>query len=421
MNILRDHDAVIGAWLDDGPESLPSETRQAITVGIRTVTRRRAGIAWPFAGRGLPTFEPRRLSVALASAAVFVVAAAVALNFYANQQGIGGRSTPSPSATATTSPVVTALLNGFLEARVAGEGAQQYVSVPQEVPLLYATTSGARYERGEFEQVLGIDWPYGLTAFKVRLFAGNTVVAQLFFAGPDGPLLSYERDGFGTDIAPTTENGQPVAVSYGFFVDEVTLRAAHPWIFSAPTTYPNPFCRLIPEGPGVLPTTDGGQRRDGWDRLLLIADPALGGAGCQQGPSSVDAAALAEAIRSDPDLGATAPVAVSVGGAAALMMDVRIAAGTTISVPADDLGNLCRTAILSPVLEQEAVRSSISYANGVATGKATGDWMRLYLIDAPAGSSMRTLAIVIVAPEARFQRAVEAATPVLESLEFHVP
>jgi len=334
-------------------------------------------------------------------------------------------SSPSAEASATASATAPSsafddVLNSFIDARVAGAGAERYLAVPQDVPLLYATTSGAPYDRAEFEPIVGIEWPYGWTAFTVRLFAGETVVEQLFFAGPDSSLLEYQQDGFGTDIAATTENGQPVAVSYGYYGDEVTLQAAHPWIFSGPTTYPNPFGWLIPEGPGVPPTTDGGQRND-WDRLFLIADPTLGGAGCQQGPSSVDAAALAEAIRSDPDLAATAPVAVSVGGAAALLMDVKVAAGTTISVPTDDLSNLCPTAILSSVLDQEAVGSSITYANGVATGGATGDWIRLYLIDVPDGLSMRTLAIAIVAPESRFERAVGAAQPVVESIEFHAP
>ena len=47
--------------------------------------------------------------------------------------------------------------------------------------------------------------------------------------------------------------------------------------------------------------------------------------------------------------------------------------------------------------------------------------MRLYLFDAPGGSSMRTLAIAIVAPESSFERAVEAAVPVVDSVEFHAP
>lgn len=321
---------------------------------------------------------------------------------------------PSPEPTTPPSEAeVTELLNGFLEARVAGEGAQQYLDVPEEdVPLLYATTSGAPYERAEFERVLGIEWPYGWMGFKVRLFAGDTVVEQLLFMGrPDGPLLDleYQPDGFATDIAPTTEDGQPVAVPYNFFDGEVTLRAAHPWIMSDYGRYP--FGRLIPEGPGVRPTTDGGERND-WDRLVLMADPV--GTDCQTGPVTADAEALAESIRSDPDLGATAPVAVSVGGAEALMMDVVIAAGTTITVPADEQGNLCNNGVLSLVFDEDAGM----YDNGFATGLATGDLMRLYLFDVPEGSSMRILVIAIVAPESRFERAVEAAAPVVDSVEF---
>ena len=50
-----------------------------------------------------------------------------------------------------------------------------------EVPLLYATTTGAPYERFEIERVSGPRWPYGEMEFNVRLFAegGETVVEQL--------------------------------------------------------------------------------------------------------------------------------------------------------------------------------------------------------------------------------------------------
>jgi hypothetical protein len=43
--------------------------------------------------------------------------------------------------------------------------------------------------------------------------------------------------------------------------------------------------------------------------------------------------------------------------------------------------------------------------------------MRLYLLDVPDGSSIRILAIAIVAREARFDRVIEAATPILDSVE----
>ena len=48
-----------------------------------------------------------RLGFALTSAAVVVIVAAVALNFYANQSRIGGLPTPSPSPSTTQSPTAT--------------------------------------------------------------------------------------------------------------------------------------------------------------------------------------------------------------------------------------------------------------------------------------------------------------------------
>lgn len=239
-------------------------------------------------------------------------------------------ATATEPATAPSEAEVTELLNAFLEARVAGEGAEQYLNSlypeipPEDIPLLYATTSGAPYERAEFEPVPGYEWPYGFRAFKVRLFAGDTVVEQLFFMPYDDPEyspadgrlgLEYQPHGFATDIAPTIEDGQPVALPYDDFGGEVTLHATHPWVFfDSDSGYRGVFGRLIPEGPGVQPTTDGGQRGD-WDELVVMADPAAVEVegGCQIGPSPADAEALAASIRSYP-LEATVPVTVSAGG-----------------------------------------------------------------------------------------------------------
>jgi len=50
-----------------------------------------------------------------------------------------------------------------------------------------------------------------------------------------------------------------------------------------------------------------------------------------------------------------------------------------------------------------------------------GHRMRLYLLDLPEGMSARTLAIAISAPEPDFERVMEGAAPVLDSIEFHAP
>jgi hypothetical protein len=44
--------------------------------------------------------------------------------------------------------------------------------------------------------------------------------------------------------------------------------------------------------------------------------------------------------------------------------------------------------------------------------------MRLYLVDLPGGSA-RILSIAIVASEDQFERVVEAAAPVVDSIELH--
>jgi Tol biopolymer transport system component len=323
------------------------------------------------------------------------------------RQTVGLVATPEAQAN-SISPEVTAVLNGFLDARIAGEGAEQYLNPPeQHIPLLYAT-SGARYEQAEFEPVDGIEWPYGLDAFKVRLFAGDTVVEQLFFVPADGRVaLEYQPDGFQTEIAPTIENGQPLAVHHDYFDGAVTLHAAHPWVLNDSV----PFGRRIPEG--AWPTTDGGQRND-WDELMLIADPAPTEPGCQIARGAADAAAVAESVRSY-SLEATDPVAVSAGGADGLMLDVKADAGISVCAGGDAVG-FVGTPVLSPILDQSRPYGE---SGGIRSGVASGEWMRLYLFDVPKGSSIRVLAIAIVAPEFRFERAVETVGPLIDSLEFH--
>ena len=425
----RNPDQLIRAFLDEGPMDLRDQVYDEVRSEVDRTDQRTTVGPW----RNLMA---TRFAGFAAVTAVVAGAVIVGLALGGGGPLIGGDPTLSPSAppsepsgpspSVSTSSAYDSVMNGFVAARVAGEGAEQYLDLentrPEDIPLLYATTTGAPYQRGEFEQVAGIEWPYGWEAFRVRLFAGDTVVEQLIFAGPDTPGLNYQGDGFGTDIPPTTEDGEPVAMPKTYFDGQVTLRAAHPWIMSDYSDSGGSiFGRLIPEGPGVPPTTDGGQRHDGWDELFLIADPKLGGAGCQASNDPVDAAALAESIRSNPDLDATDPIAVSVGGADALMMDVRIPAGASVTVPAGGGGDLCQNGLLLPVFDLDGVGSEIRVDDGIATSQATGDWMRLYLLAAPEGSSMRILALTIVAPESRFERAVEEAAPILESVEFHVP
>jgi hypothetical protein len=165
---------------------------------------------------------------------------------------------------------------------------------------------------------------------------------------------------------------------------EVTFSAAPPW-------------ELGFAGPWGLWLAD-----DFDERFHVVADPLPIEAGCREGPVPADAEALARSIRSDPDLEATEPVAVGVGGIEALRMDVVAAAGASVCPDWEGPG----------VVRDPGVDDS-----NATVGLGGGDRMRLYLLDLPGGSA-RILAIAIVAPEARFKRVVEAAAPIMDSFEF---
>jgi hypothetical protein len=294
----------------------------------------------------------------------------------------------------------TALLEAFLQARVDGEGAEEYLTpAASQIPLLYATTSDAAYERSEFELVQGPVWPGGWREFDVRLFAagGSTVVEQSFLVerDEDGRLvLVYGAlDPFKEVL--TTEDGGALAEPYRFLRGEVTFDAAPPWDWYV-------------GGWGFTPTMttlefDDPDQSAGSDQLLaVVADPLPVEDGCRQGPAPADAEALARSIRSDPDLEATAPMAVSVGRVEALRMDVVVTTGASV----------CGVAGTPQVVTPNDLDD-----RGV--GLEHGERMRLYLLDLPEGLSARILAIAISAPEPDLERVLEAAEPIVDSLEFH--
>jgi hypothetical protein len=302
---------------------------------------------------------------------------------------------------------ITATLGAFLQARIDGEGAEgfadiaEYPFTPQrvdrEIPLLYATSTGAPYERTEFDLVDGPVWPDGSMQFRVRLFAENdqTVVEQVFSLERDETgrlrLVYSEPTGLGEPGPGTTENGKAVPEEYAFLDGEVTYRAAYP---------AGPWSGYIwDQGPEVATVLGAHERR----LLLLLADPQpIEHPGCVEAPAPADAEALARSIRSNPDLVADAPVAVTIGGIPALQMDVKLAPDAS-ACPWQMPNMSSSTPLLlkhAPVMVQGADRA------------------RLYLLDLPGGSA-RVLAIAIMSDEDSIQRALKLTAPIVDSIEFH--
>ncbi|MEO6578479.1 MAG: hypothetical protein ABIO99_06230 [Candidatus Limnocylindria bacterium] len=299
-----------------------------------------------------------------------------------DRQGPGGIWVVSnwrPTTFAQADPAVaeaqaTERLEEFLVARIAGRGADGYVDVyadwlGQEVPLLYATTSGAPYERSEFERVDGPRWPYGgHITFSVRLFAdgGATVVEQPIYSHWDGGRSVGIEGGLALE-GTTTENGEPVPMTFGRFDGEVT--------YSSTSTYSWSF---------------------GGDAFIDFADPVVPWSECAQSPVPTDATGFAQAVAADPRFETTAPVATRVGGFEAVSMDVALAPNDRFCLAAG-FGN-------------------DSY---YSLGQESGLRLRLYLVDVPEGMSMQTLLITVMAAEEKFEEVIGDAQPIIDSIEFH--
>ena len=277
---------------------------------------------------------------------------------------------------------VMTILEAFLQARIDGEGAEQYVGGGDgRARLLYATTTGAPYERFEVVSLDDPNWPDGSRRFDVRLFAEDdqTVVVQSFTLGRDGTGrwgLEPNSDIF--------ENGKALPSLHDILGGEVTFYADDTWdgSFFGPTFETNgePADASIFHAEGYM---------------QVLADPLPLAGDCQEGPPPANAEALAQSILSDPDFETTAPMAMTVGGAPALQMDVVNTAGLGV----------CEGSLRSAVS-----RSSLE----------PGSRMRLYLVDLPGGSA-RILSIAINASESSFESVVEAAAPIIDSIEFHAP
>jgi hypothetical protein len=198
----------------------------------------------------------------------------------------------------------------------------------------------------------------------------------------------------------TPENGQPVAElrqSHELFEDEVSFGltgAGLPegWVYSI-------------FGWDFTPTMKTLLLYSEYDeRVVLVADPLPVETGCEVGPAPADAEALAQSIRTDPDLDVSEPVAVSVGGIEGVRMDVVAAPGASNCEGEESPGVLAATELND---ESRLVEMPV------------GSRMRLYLVDLPEEISARILAIAIAAPESRFDQVVEAAAPIVDSVEFH--
>jgi len=311
---------------------------------------------------------------------------------------VSGWRLTAPFAQVDPEPVeagATENLEQFLAARIAGNGAEGWVQVDdvEAVPLLYATTSGAAYERYEIERVDGPWWPFGGGRFRVRLFADGdaTVIEQEISWFQSGELW--------LDVHSTTENGQPIVLSYTSSDGEVTVSAPSTWGVWWPEA-----AHVADVGVwfGTLSQVTEPWYESG--ESIGFVDPVAYDAWCAANGGSpllsapADAAMIAQQVIADPNFETTAPVDTRVGGMDAVSIDVALAPG----------GRSCGIGM-------------IEISRWIHELWEPGLRLRLYLVDLPERMSVETLAITVVAPEERFEELIAETAPIIGSIEFHAP
>ena len=242
-------------------------------------------------------------------------------------------------------------------------------------------------ERYEIERVERPRWPYADMTFSVRLFAdGDATVVEQEIRTDQGLGLRLVANA-------TTENGQPVAVSYTSADGEVTVSAPSPWNMWWPE---ESHQRDVGVWFGLMGNSHETETSIGF------VDPVAYDAWCGANGGSpllsapADAAAIAEQVIADPNFETTAPVAARVGGLDAVSMDVALAPG----------GRPCGAGM-------------IEISRWIHELWDPSLRLRLYLVDLPEGMSVDTLAITVVAPEAQFEEVLADSAPIIDSIEFH--
>jgi hypothetical protein len=106
MTVRRDPDAIVAAWLEEGPDVLPESTRRAIDVTART-TKQARRLSWLLRWA---THMNGMTRLVLAAAAVVAVAVGTLVVLRPGTDGsrVGGPGSPVPSASASASiPAMT--------------------------------------------------------------------------------------------------------------------------------------------------------------------------------------------------------------------------------------------------------------------------------------------------------------------------
>ena len=274
--------------------------------------------------------------------------------------------------------------------------------------------------------VPGIEWPYGFMAFNGSAFRRGHGGRTALLHAPRRPSMVSSRRSPGARVSAAwfcdphraDDRGRPARRPCPTRTSTATSHCTPPTRGSSDVY---PAGGADPAGPGSA--ADNRRRavaHDGWDELLVMADPGCSGRMCQPGPNASDAEALAQSIRIRPRprgdrscRGERRRGRSPDDGRQDCSRNDRV-----IESPAPTEGG--PPAVLWPIFRPGP-------GGGLRRRRRNGPRNGRVDPALPVRHSQRarpcgSCAAESIAPEDRsFERAVEAAAPVVNSVEFHAP
>jgi hypothetical protein len=221
MTVPRDPDAILAAWLEEGPSRLPEATRRAIAVTTRTAHQSRRPMWLP---QRFPTMNGMSR---VALAAVAVVAVALGGLYLFNRPPAGGIGGPSDSPTPTATPTTISYDSHAPGALEPGTYVLEHLD--SEVPLRITFTLPSGWEKLMVPAMVWSDGSEAQLGFGVL----DNLYVDPCAAQPTAhdPPVDSSIDDFvaALDATPNLDARATDATVAGFAGKQVDLVALAPW------------------------------------------------------------------------------------------------------------------------------------------------------------------------------------------------
>jgi len=243
MTERRDPDAILAAWLDEGPDVLPESTRRAIEVTTRTTDQARhlAWLPWRAANMNGTT----RLALVAAAVVAVAVGGLYVLRPGTDGPGVGGSGSPvpssspssaSPTASPSDDPLDTAKWTTYVSSRYGFsiDRPADWTEEPADHAWTFENDSEAWQSTG-VESFVNAEGSVKASAWSVAVAPGTTVEGwmEAYCTGQNaGPCTGIQEGAVDVETGdqhPGRLQFGPEKDTMAFFLDGQTMYVVAVW------------------------------------------------------------------------------------------------------------------------------------------------------------------------------------------------